>query len=141
MLLDPNFTNRNWHISSVSKEKTPDDDVITVEMCMTGLDKDMASVFYKSQSGSAGLMTINSGIRKILPDSEICDFDFDPCGYSMNSVEGPAVSTIHVTPEDGFSYASFETVGYNLKDVNLKQLVPVGHCLMITMFVLVCFKF
>ncbi|CAH8266697.1 unnamed protein product, partial [Arabidopsis lyrata] len=36
-----------------------------------------------------------SGIRNILPASEICDFNFDPCGYSMNSVEGDAVSTIH----------------------------------------------
>lgn len=115
---------QKWHVYSACAASVAScDPVYTLEMCMTGLDKDMASVFYKSQSGSAGLMTINSGIRKILPDSEICDFDFDPCGYSMNSVEGPAVSTIHVTPEDGFSYASFETVGYNLKDVNLKQLV------------------
>ena len=51
-------------------------------------------------------MTDNSGIRKILPNSEICDFDFEPCGYSMNSVEVAAVSTIHITPEDGFSYAA-----------------------------------
>ncbi|EFH53177.1 adenosylmethionine decarboxylase family protein [Arabidopsis lyrata subsp. lyrata] len=68
-----------------------------------------ASVFFKTNSVSASDMTISSGIRNILPASEICDFNFDPCGYSMNSVEGDAVSTIHVTPEDGFSYASFET--------------------------------
>ena len=90
---------------------------------MTGLDREKALVFYKEQSSSAALMTVNSGIRKILPDSKICDFDFEPCGYSMNSIEGAAVSTIHVTPEDGFSYASFETVGYDLKAVNLNQLV------------------
>ncbi|KAJ0095607.1 hypothetical protein Patl1_16582 [Pistacia atlantica] len=94
-----------------------------IEMCMTDLDREMASVFYKTQSGSAGTMTINSGIRDILPESKICDFEFDPCGYSMNSIEGTAMSTIHVTPEDGFSYASFETVGYDLKEVNLSELV------------------
>ncbi|KAL5759273.1 hypothetical protein ACOSP7_017798 [Xanthoceras sorbifolium] len=115
---------QKWHVYSACAESVVSfDPVYTLEMCMTGLDKDMASVFYKAQSGSAGLMTINSGIRKILPDSEICDFEFDPCGYSMNSVEGAAISTIHVTPEDGFSYASFETVGYDLKAVNLNQLV------------------
>lgn len=115
---------QKWHVYSVSAESAMwCDPVYTVEMCMTGLDREMASVFYKVQSGSAGTMTINSGIRKILPDSKICDFEFEPCGYSMNSVEGAAVSTIHVTPEDGFSYASFETVGYDPKEVNLKQLV------------------
>ncbi|KAL5066409.1 hypothetical protein RYX36_028146 [Vicia faba] len=100
-------------------------------MCMTGLDREKASVFFKEQTGSAAEMTVNSGIRKILPNSEICDFDFEPCGYSMNSVEGPAVSTIHITPEDGFSYASFETAGYDLKAMNLNEMV---------MRVLVCFQ-
>lgn len=115
---------QKWHVYSASAETASSvDPVYTLEMCMTGLDKEKTSVFYKAQSTSAALMTIDSGIRKILPDSEICDFDFDPCGYSMNAVEGAAVSTIHVTPEDGFSYASFETVGYDLKDVNFDQLI------------------
>ncbi|GKU90448.1 hypothetical protein SLEP1_g4441 [Rubroshorea leprosula] len=123
---------QKWHVYSASAESViSSDPVYTLEMCMTGLDREMASVFYKEQSGSAATMTINSGIRKILPDSEICDFEFDPCGYSMNAIEGVAISTIHVTPEDGFSYASFEAVGYNPRDVNLEQLVE---------RVLVCFK-
>ena len=114
----------NWHVYSASAEPVSVfDSVYTLEMCMTGLDREKASVFYKEQSGSAALMTANSGIRNILPDSQICDFDFEPCGYSMNSVEGAAVSTIHVTPEDGFSYASFEACGYNLELMNLNQLV------------------
>ncbi|OMO93703.1 S-adenosylmethionine decarboxylase [Corchorus capsularis] len=121
-----------WHVYSASAETVVSSGPIyTVEMCLTGLDREMASVFFKDQSGSAAIMTINSGIRKILPNSEICDFEFDPCGYSMNAIEGAAVSTIHVTPEDGFSYASFEAVGYDLKDLNLKELVE---------RVLVCFK-
>ncbi|OMO72268.1 S-adenosylmethionine decarboxylase [Corchorus olitorius] len=121
-----------WHVYSASAETVVSGGPIyTVEMCLTGLDREMASVFFKDQSGSAAIMTINSGIRKILPNSEICDFEFDPCGYSMNAIEGAAVSTIHVTPEDGFSYASFEAVGYDLKDLNLKELVE---------RVLVCFK-
>ncbi|KAI5419131.1 S-adenosylmethionine decarboxylase proenzyme [Lathyrus oleraceus] len=118
-------SSQKWHVYSaaVSESVSLIDSVYTLEMCMIGLDREKASVFYKEQFSSAVLMTANSGIRNILPDSQICDFDFEPCGYSMNSVEGAAVSTIHVTPEDGFSYASFETCGYNLDLMNLNQLV------------------
>ncbi|KAF7112848.1 hypothetical protein RHSIM_RhsimUnG0185200 [Rhododendron simsii] len=91
-------------------------------MCMTGLHKEMSSVFHKTLPGSAAVMTHTFGIRKILPDYEICDFDFDPCGYSMNAIEGATISTIHVTPEEGFSYASFEAVGYDPKVVKLGPL-------------------
>ncbi|KAK9750474.1 hypothetical protein RND81_02G200000 [Saponaria officinalis] len=114
---------QKWHVYSATADPSYDDPVYTLEMCMTGLDKEKASVFFKSQSSSAAVMTETSGIRKILPDSAICVFDFEPCGYSMNAIEGPAVSTIHITPEDGFSYASFEAVGYDLKIVDLNQLV------------------
>ncbi|KAK6129117.1 hypothetical protein DH2020_037133 [Rehmannia glutinosa] len=113
-----------WHVYSACAKLTNDiSPVYTLEMCMTNLDPKKASVFFKSQSGSATVMTEVSGIRKILPDSKICDFDFDPCGYSMNSIEGGAISTIHVTPEDGFSYASFEAVGYDFKTVDLNLLL------------------
>lgn len=115
---------QKWHVYSASvnveQSSLP---IYTLEMCMTGLDRDRASVFYKTNSSSAAAMTKESGIRKILPRSEICDFEFDPCGYSMNSIEGDAISTIHVTPEDGFSYASFESMGYNFEEMNLGQLL------------------
>ncbi|XP_059655595.1 S-adenosylmethionine decarboxylase proenzyme-like [Cornus florida] len=115
---------QKWHVYSASAGSVcSPGPVYTLEMCMTGLDREKSSVFFKSQSVTAAVMTSASGIRKILPNSDICDFEFDPCGYSMNSIEGPAISTIHVTPEDGFSYASFEAVGYNPKVVNLNQLV------------------
>lgn len=114
--------NKKWHVYSASSQ--PIDHVYTLEMCMTGLDKKSASVFFKNQSASATVMTEASGIKKILPQSTICDFDFDPCGYSMNAIEEDAISTIHVTPEDGFSYASFEAVGYGFKSsMDLSLLV------------------
>ncbi|XP_002525956.2 S-adenosylmethionine decarboxylase proenzyme [Ricinus communis] len=115
---------RKWHVYSAAiDERCHSSPIYTLEMCMTGLDRERASVFYKTHTSSAAVMTEDSGIRKILPQSEICDFDFDPCGYSMNAVEGDAISTIHITPEDGFSYASFESMGYNFEEVNLTQLL------------------
>lgn len=121
---------QKWHVYSASASSSSSDTVqsekntlYTLEMCMTGLDRKKASVFYKQNSRSAAIMTVESGIRKILPSSKICDFEFDPCGYSMNSLEGTAHSTIHVTPEDGFSYASFEASGYDLKTMNLGALI------------------
>lgn len=115
---------QKWHVYSATADVTCHlGRVHTLEMCMTGLDRERASVFYKQNSISAAVMTEESGIRKILPQSDICDFDFEPCGYSMNAIERDAVSTIHVTPEDGFSYASFEAVGYKLEYVNLSELL------------------
>ncbi|XVE71980.1 hypothetical protein DITRI_Ditri11bG0001700 [Diplodiscus trichospermus] len=127
----PNKT-KKWHVYSASAQTSRRSlPVYTLEMCMTGLDRKKASVFYKTHATSAALMTEHSGIRKILPRSQICDFEFDPCGYSMNSIEKDAISTVHVTPEAGFSYASFEAAGYDLETVNLNQLI--GR-------VLACFK-
>lgn len=129
---------QKWHVYSAHAELASlvwgarkSGSIHTLEVCMTSLDRERASVFYKTQGSSAATMTEDSGIRKILPQSEICDFEFEPCGYSMNSIEGDAISTIHVTPEDGFSYASFETMGYNFEEVDLSQLLE---------RVLVCFE-
>ncbi|XP_022982710.1 S-adenosylmethionine decarboxylase proenzyme-like [Cucurbita maxima] len=117
---------KKWHVYSACAANMgtqSNNPVYTLEMCMTALDKEKASVFFKTDVSSAALMTENSGIRKILPKSEICDFEFDPCGYSMNAIEGDAESTIHVTPEDGFSYASFEAAGYDFDDMSLSKLI------------------
>ncbi|KAL0463674.1 UNVERIFIED_CONTAM: S-adenosylmethionine decarboxylase proenzyme [Sesamum latifolium] len=88
---------QKWHVySACAGTVEATNPVYTLEMCMTGLDRKKASVFYKTESSSATLMTKSSG---------------------------DAVSTIHITPEDGFSYASFEAAGYDLKQLNMGQLV------------------
>ncbi|KAG6398579.1 hypothetical protein SASPL_140046 [Salvia splendens] len=93
-----------------------EDDFYTVEICMTGLDPVHARKFFR-RSGfvktgdSAGReMTEATGIDSVNATAIVCDYAFDPCGYSMNGVDGDRYSTVHVTPEDGFSYASFECV-------------------------------
>lgn len=117
VLGDPAKPNRFWHIYSAvaASQKSQQQEAqpsITLEMCMTGLDSKKASVFFKkSPHSSAKEMTVTAGIPNILPGFEICDFEFDPCGYSMNAIKGSALSTIHVTPEEGFSYGSYEVMG------------------------------
>ncbi|XP_057471717.1 S-adenosylmethionine decarboxylase proenzyme 4 [Actinidia eriantha] len=105
------FTASDHVISHVSAK------VYIIEVCMTELDPVLARKFFRRPGDEnpgevAGKeMTLITGIGEINPNSTICDFAFDPCGYSMNGIENDRYSTIHVTPEDGYSYASFEWVG------------------------------
>uniref|UniRef100_A0A804KKT8 Adenosylmethionine decarboxylase n=1 Tax=Musa acuminata subsp. malaccensis TaxID=214687 RepID=A0A804KKT8_MUSAM len=120
--MSSSLKSQQWHVYSATAARS-DRPLYTLEMCMMGLDRKRAAVFYGKQHYTASEMTIASGISDILPGSQICEFQFDPCGYSMNSVEGAAISTIHVTPEDGFSYASFEAMGYDAEVIDLGRLI------------------
>ncbi|WVR07236.1 S-adenosylmethionine decarboxylase proenzyme [Kwoniella sp. DSM 27419] len=105
---------------------------MTVEILMTHLSPEGRAPFFNDDSTG----TIRSGhelgkeisaqlgIDTLFPPEEtkLDSFGFDPCGYSANAVIGTGMPeathvpgkpgggyyTIHVTPEDGWSYASFE---------------------------------
>jgi S-adenosylmethionine decarboxylase len=64
--------------------------------------------------------TIKSGINALCPGAIIDPRAFEPCGYSMNAILFRSYSTIHITPESGSSYASFET---NQKVNSYKALI------------------
>merc|ERR1712232_1079897 len=64
--------------------------------------------------------TVASGINALCPGSIIDAQAFEPCGYSMNAILFRSYSTIHITPEKGSSYASFET---NQKLTSYKALI------------------
>jgi len=64
--------------------------------------------------------TIESGIKDLCPGAIIDPCAFEPCGYSMNALLFRSYSTIHITPESGSSYASFET---NQKVGSYKALI------------------
>lgn len=56
------------------------------------------------------------GLTELFPETELDAFAFEPCGYSANAVmprggknDNAGYWTIHVTPEQDSSYASFET--------------------------------
>eukprot|EP00563_Minutocellus_polymorphus_P012709 CAMPEP_0181074630 /NCGR_PEP_ID=MMETSP1070-20121207/29697_1 /TAXON_ID=265543 /ORGANISM="Minutocellus polymorphus, Strain NH13" /LENGTH=532 /DNA_ID=CAMNT_0023155745 /DNA_START=243 /DNA_END=1841 /DNA_ORIENTATION=+ len=50
-----------------------------------------------------------AGIDALCPGSIIDPRAFEPCGYSMNAILFRSYCTMHITPESGSSYASFET--------------------------------
>jgi S-adenosylmethionine decarboxylase len=54
-------------------------------------------------------MTRAAGIDALVPGSILDPCAFEPCGYSMNAILFRSYSTMHITPEAGSSYASFET--------------------------------
>ena len=117
------------------EEEPPD---YTIEILMSKLGrKSRSHFFFNSSDGlaesdfgvgkyedawdphSRALKLSNAlGISSIFPKSltEIDAYAFEPCGYSANALikSGPAAQdgegywTIHVTPEEGWSYASFE---------------------------------
>jgi S-adenosylmethionine decarboxylase len=59
---------------------------------------------------SAGCNRLDlSKLEGIFPGFQIDEHIFEPCGYSINAIRGSEYYTIHVTPEEHGSYASFET--------------------------------
>jgi S-adenosylmethionine decarboxylase len=65
-------------------------------------------------------MTAASGINELCPGAMIDPRAFEPCGYSMNAALFRSYTTIHITPESGSSYVSFET---NQKVKSYKALI------------------
>ncbi|XP_058077867.1 S-adenosylmethionine decarboxylase proenzyme 4 [Magnolia sinica] len=115
----PSKACHSWHVYTASDHHHMVDhlpNIFTMEVCMTQLDGVLARRFFRRRGdGNSGdvagkEMTALTGIGDINPTALVCDYAFDPCGYSMNGIDGAHYSTIHVTPEDGYSYASFECV-------------------------------
>lgn len=79
----------------------------TIEIMMHKMDQNSASRFFKKDS--VGERDKFPGVADLIPDSQTDEFNFSPCGYSMNGLKKDAYWTIHVTPESHCSYASFET--------------------------------
>mmetsp|Transcript_33607 Transcript_33607/g.53897 ORF Transcript_33607/g.53897 Transcript_33607/m.53897 type:complete len:992 (+) Transcript_33607:533-3508(+) len=83
---------------------------VSLEVCMTHLDVEHSKHFVRDDTTfvSSRQTTQDSGIAALFPTMDIDDYVFEPCGYSMNGLAGSEYSTIHITPENGFSYCSVE---------------------------------
>lgn len=80
---------------------------VTLEIMMHNLDAGVAAQFYRKEETSD--KDKFPGIADLIEGSQTDEFNFSPCGYSMNGLSNSAYYTIHVTPEPICSYASFET--------------------------------
>jgi len=90
----------------------------TVEIMMHHLDPACAATFFKKDG-----QPVNEkypGVAEIIPGQETDEFNFNPCGYSMNGLLDDSYMTIHVTPESHCSYASVET---NIRLPSYTQLI------------------
>jgi S-adenosylmethionine decarboxylase len=92
------------------------------QMMMFGIDEEVAKLFVKDAKRfpKDSEVTRASGISTLLPGSNIQEFCFEPCGYSMNGLLYDSYWTIHITPESHCSYASFET---NIRMRNYSSLI------------------
>jgi S-adenosylmethionine decarboxylase len=99
------FGERNEHYLSLfasSAEFTPLPNDTTIEVLMYDLAPDVRKSFQ-------GQSMISLDLDEIFPGYEIDDHVFSPCGYSLNGLKDSCYYTIHVTPEEHGSYASFES--------------------------------
>jgi len=82
---------------------------LNMDLAMFNLNQSKLKHFF----GQQGNVLENSGLRGFLPAKspglQIDDYNFEPCGYSLNALDGEYFWCIHITPEVQYSYLSFET--------------------------------
>ena len=81
----------------------------TMEILMYGLDRDVAALFDLQRGAAFAAPARNDAMRCILPGHRVEEHLFEPSGYSLNGVLEEHYGTVHVTPQEHGSYASFET--------------------------------
>ena len=79
----------------------------TCELLMYHLHGEAFSFFQKQHSTDEVRNFL--GLSEFFADWKIDDFSFEPIGYSLNGLKGNKYITMHITPQEGSSYVSFET--------------------------------
>ena len=120
-------TSDHWFVfvADHTKRYAEDNDTDRVlNIMMFDIDEDVAQKFYydryqakiaadETEEQATRRISIEqtklAGIDALVPGAKIDPRAFEPCGYSMNAILFRSYSTMHITPEEGSSYASFET--------------------------------
>ena len=119
--------------SEEANQSSPSEGIdYTIEILMTHLSPTASEPFFSPEFGEentpsthAQALSSQTGISELFPShlTTLDAYSFTPCGYSSNALlkwskppefyqdtptAGEGYYTIHVTPESGWSYASFE---------------------------------
>ena len=105
----------HWVTHHAGVTMNDEDDVVMHLLCYDM--ENNTSMFFKSAKNTAESVTRRLELEKLIcgdddnrrDDVVIHAHMFEPCGYSMNGLNGSKYVTVHVTPESHCSYASFET--------------------------------
>lgn len=86
---------------------------IMLDCIMTGLSSDVCESYWKDADASAMVdhgADMSGPVESLIDNFRVIGKAFDPCGFSANvhSLENEDYLTVHVTPEEAFSYASVE---------------------------------
>jgi S-adenosylmethionine decarboxylase len=86
-------------------------ETIMVDVIMTGLGREVAGRYYRihGETDEGNKLRMAETISDNIPGfPRIAGECFNPCGYSCNGMNDDRYMTVHITPEDAFSYASVE---------------------------------
>jgi len=119
------INNDKKNTNKFDKDGISEDD-FTLEILMSGLDQKRMKNFWRTEEEKREVMEIEergdvyvkgpteervyeqTGLKAIFPQAQMDHYVFNPCGYSSNALLGEHYYSVHVTPEDICSYASFE---------------------------------
>lgn len=91
---------------------------VTLEILMHGLQGPAQEVLCLEKKDALKSHKKLNLKATLLDDYESNEYFFEPRGYSLNAIKGTSYRTLHVTPEELCSYASFEIGGKLSKDLN-----------------------
>lgn len=92
----------------LDRQYKPSRNDVTTELLMNHIGGVGREVFTKSGQTTTAIREFLK-LDQIFPDYAWDDHVFEPFGYSVNGIKQKRYVTIHVTPQEGGSYVSFET--------------------------------
>lgn len=98
-----------WYLYTLDRPQTKEVPDQTLEVVMTKLPPEIMLHFWISTHPTAQEMVEAVGLDSLLSNFKLDLKAFEPCGFSLNGIDGEWYVSIHITPQNECSYVSFET--------------------------------